>query len=31
MKASAEGFQQCHNTRLAVGEENQIVVAAHLG
>ena len=31
MKTSAEGFQQCCNARLAVDEENQIVVAAHLG
>ena len=31
MKTSAEGFQQCCDAQLAVDEENQIVVAAHLG
>ena len=31
MKTSAEGFQQCCDARLAVDEENQIVVAERLG
>ena len=31
MKTSAEGFQQCHDAQLAVDEENQVVVATHLG
>ena len=31
MKTSAEGFQPCCDARLAVDEENRIVVAAHLG